>query len=439
MARVTLSWSTPGDRRPLRADLGRDDDRRADHAGQQYDCPQLAAQRGAVGHYRPEGGDQSLAVDDRRLHCGGAEQRRVEFQLRRVFDHWRDARHLADDCSRGRLDQSQRRGGQCRGFDVDQWRPARLQRRQPLRSWRHGGQFLQTNGAGVLSWATPAGGGGGGVPEAPTDSRNYARYNATWNPIVSFPEAPGDGQYYARRQLSWQAIPPGPPTIADTAPASPAAGQMWFDSVGGQTYLWYPDPNTSQWVPATNTQGQPGVQGPQGATGPAGATGPQGPAGTGIGDNRIINGDMRIDQRNSGASGSANGYTIDRWAYAGSVASKGCLAAATCHDVSWVSLSAFVSLFFGVRRSRRLIILFSSRSIEADMISRLRVGDSECAAGHVVVLGDFDPNWDFWRLDSELCIQPLLSVHLFDPGCGRLDEDRRHYSRRHCRDMGDER
>ena len=39
--------------------------------------------------------------------------------------------------------------------------------------------------------------------------------------------------------------------------------------------------------------------------------------------NRIINGDMRIDQRNNGASGTANGYTVDRFAYFGSQASKG--------------------------------------------------------------------------------------------------------------------
>ena len=32
-----------------------------------------------------------------------------------------------------------------------------------------------------------------------------------------------------------------------------------------------------------------------------------------MGDNRIINGDMRVDQRNNGASGTANGYTVDRW------------------------------------------------------------------------------------------------------------------------------
>ena len=35
-----------------------------------------------------------------------------------------------------------------------------------------------------------------------------------------------------------------------------------------------------------------------------------------IGDSRIINGDMGRDQRNNGASGSANGYTVDRWFYA---------------------------------------------------------------------------------------------------------------------------
>ncbi len=42
-----------------------------------------------------------------------------------------------------------------------------------------------------------------------------------------------------------------------------------------------------------------------------------------IGDNRIINGDMRIDQRNNGASGTAFGYTCDRWYFNPSVAGKG--------------------------------------------------------------------------------------------------------------------
>lgn len=46
---------------------------------------------------------------------------------------------------------------------------------------------------------------------------------------------------------------------------------------------------------------------------------------TGIGRNRIINGDMRIDQRNAGASvtqSTSVAYTVDRWSCYGSVASK---------------------------------------------------------------------------------------------------------------------
>ena len=39
--------------------------------------------------------------------------------------------------------------------------------------------------------------------------------------------------------------------------------------------------------------------------------------------NRIINGDMRIDQRNAGASGTAIAFTIDRWGYGATQASKG--------------------------------------------------------------------------------------------------------------------
>jgi hypothetical protein len=39
--------------------------------------------------------------------------------------------------------------------------------------------------------------------------------------------------------------------------------------------------------------------------------------------NRIINGAMTIDQRNAGASGTASGYTVDRWQYAATQASKG--------------------------------------------------------------------------------------------------------------------
>ena len=37
-------------------------------------------------------------------------------------------------------------------------------------------------------------------------------------------------------------------TTSDTAPVSPSDGDLWYDSVGGRTYVYYQDPNGSQWV-----------------------------------------------------------------------------------------------------------------------------------------------------------------------------------------------
>jgi hypothetical protein len=44
---------------------------------------------------------------------------------------------------------------------------------------------------------------------------------------------------------------------------------------------------------------------------------------TRVNDNRIINGDIRIDARNNGASGTALGYTVDRWQIGGNLTVKG--------------------------------------------------------------------------------------------------------------------
>jgi hypothetical protein len=67
------------------------------------------------------------------------------------------------------------------------------------------GQVLSTDGSGTLSWATGGGGGGGGASV----------------------------------------------TTSDTAPTSPADGDLWYDSVGGRMYVYYQDPDTSQWVDAS--------------------------------------------------------------------------------------------------------------------------------------------------------------------------------------------
>ena len=127
--------------------------------------------------------------------------------------------------------------------------------------------------------------------------------------------------------------------VATTPPVSPQTGSQWFDLVGGQLYVYVDDGTSKQWVVAVN-QSIGGVYLPiaGGAlTGPLTLAGdPVNPldaatkqyVDAGVlaartGDNRIINGDMRIDQRNGGASGTASGYTVDRWKFNASLATKG--------------------------------------------------------------------------------------------------------------------
>ena len=37
-------------------------------------------------------------------------------------------------------------------------------------------------------------------------------------------------------------------TVSDTAPTSPSAGNMWWNSLLGKMFIYYADANTSQWV-----------------------------------------------------------------------------------------------------------------------------------------------------------------------------------------------
>ena len=123
------------------------------------------------------------------------------------------------------------------------------------------------------------------------------------------------------------------------APSNPQPGTLWWDSVSGQLFVWYNDGNTSQWVIANNATAllNTGFLPLAGGT----LTGPLTLAGNpatalqatpkqyvdalpvAMNDNRIINGDMRIDQRNNGASGTAISYMVDRWVYGASIVGKG--------------------------------------------------------------------------------------------------------------------
>ena len=150
-----------------------------------------------------------------------------------------------------------------------------------------------------------------GIPDAPLDGKNYARGSAAWNPITHEDITDWD-----------EAIGETAPQSSDDAPimdgvAAPGTATTWARAdhihpsdtsrlaleggimVGALTLAGNPvdplDAATKQYVDVSASFTH---------------------------DNRIINGDMRIDQRNNGASGTAAGYTVDRWKYGATQTAK---------------------------------------------------------------------------------------------------------------------
>jgi len=82
---------------------------------------------------------------------------------------------------------------------------------------------------------------------------------------IDFPNSPTVGQIFTSGSFSWRwdgtrwvSVAMGSSiAIGDTPPSSPYTGQLWWDSIGGQAYLYYQDPNTTQWVPLDNQAGSP--------------------------------------------------------------------------------------------------------------------------------------------------------------------------------------
>jgi len=57
---------------------------------------------------------------------------------------------------------------------------------------------------------------------------------------------------------AWSPVGGGGATISDTAPASPSAGDLWWNSANGQMYTYYNDGTSSQWVVANSFTGGSG-------------------------------------------------------------------------------------------------------------------------------------------------------------------------------------
>ena len=101
-------------------------------------------------------------------------------------------------------------------------------------------------------------------------------------------------------------------TIGDSPPASPTPGVFWFDSVGLQTYLWFDDGTSQQWVPAIN----PGVGVPEAPTDGAAylrqSAGWVNAASVSLGRNLIHNSTFQVQQRGQG-SWTTSVYGPERW------------------------------------------------------------------------------------------------------------------------------
>jgi hypothetical protein len=83
------------------------------------------------------------------------------------------------------------------------------------------------------------------LPDAPINGKYYGRFNETWSLVTG--EAPNDGIMYGRKSQAW-APATGGCIVADAAPATRYNGMLWYESDTGNTYMWYDDGNSQQWV-----------------------------------------------------------------------------------------------------------------------------------------------------------------------------------------------
>jgi hypothetical protein len=141
-------------------------------------------------------------------------------------------------------------------------------------------------------------------PSSPTVNQTYTASGSTWIWTGS--------AWDLVRQAAGPSGPSGPTgpspafsIVQTTPPSSPQAGQAWYNSEDGLTYIYY----DSSWIEFGNSLAGPtGPSGPSGATGATGPSGPSGPSGAGGGSWSVIGTYSSTSGFFSSFTGLAGGY-----------------------------------------------------------------------------------------------------------------------------------
>src|SRR5580693_8899820 len=76
-------------------------------------------------------------------------------------------------------------------------------------------------------------------PDTPTVNQTFTTAGVTWI---------WDGIKWNMSSIAGSAFI----TVSSSPPPGPVLGSLWWDSIGGQLYIWFIDGDSAQWVSAVN-------------------------------------------------------------------------------------------------------------------------------------------------------------------------------------------
>ena len=220
---------------------------------------------------------------------------------------------------------------------------------------------------------------------------------------MDFPASPTDGQVYQNYKYStatgaWLANPVSQQVavINPTAPSSPKAGDIWYNSDDGCTYVYYYDGDSYQWVASKNDATFSSTLGPRVDALEQGSI------------NYVINGAMDIWQRGTSFSFTSNTpqYTADRW-YCNSTFSAG---SSSVTQQTFTPGSAPVAGYEGTYFMR-----MTAGSTASWMEFSQRIEDVRTASGTTVTLS-------FWaKASTTTTFTPMLRQNFGTSGSSNVD------------------